>query len=343
MVASSLTTLLNCNDYNLSKEDKVILMIEGTVGGAGSIVCIAAVLLALYLKLHRKIVYRLAIYQVVSALAFGITCIMDASQLLAEQNHISLPLCLTVAFLTTYTLWLKLAFTVVVSLHLFIFAVCYTNLKKFEVLYLVMSFVLPLAISAIPFTTHSYGYQNGGWCWIQDQDQDGNCTTHDNVPGQIEEYVIWFVPAIIGLLASSLLVIAMVTILCCRIHRKHNRPGEEQYKNALKQMLPLVVYPIVFCTLLLVSMSNWIYSEIGSSTHKYEYMFAITAEICFTGFTWTAGLCLLVHVCVLSKMKRSGRKTVPTDDNKFIARGITSVNTVRSSTYFSVPIESDKD
>ena len=85
-------------------------------------------------------------------------------------------------------------------------------------LYLVMSFVLPLAISAIPFTTHSYGYQNGGWCWIQDHDQDSNCTTHDNVAGQIEEYVMWFVPAVIGLFASSLLVIAMVTILCCRIH-----------------------------------------------------------------------------------------------------------------------------
>ena len=227
-------------------------MIEGTVGGTGSIVCIAAVLLALYLKLHTVIVYRLAIYQVVSAFAFGITCVMDASPLLVEQNQISRPLCLTVAYLSTYTIWLKLVFTVVV------FAVCYVNLKRFEVLYIVISFGLPLAISAIPFTTHSYGYQNGGWCWIQDRDQDSNCTTHGNVAGQIEEYVIWFVPAIIGLFASSLLVIAMVTILCCRIHcnRYHNLPGEEQYKKALKQMVPLVVYPIVFCILLLVSMSH---------------------------------------------------------------------------------------
>ena len=58
MAASSLTTL-TCNDYNPSKEDKVILMIEGTVGGTGSIVCIAAVLLDLFLKLHTVIVYRL--------------------------------------------------------------------------------------------------------------------------------------------------------------------------------------------------------------------------------------------------------------------------------------------
>ena len=133
---------VDCGTGNNSSYRSTIIL-EGTLAGAGVLVCAASIVVATRLRLYRQMVYRLAVYQVASALAFGITALLDVVQyLVMEQStghHPYQPLCLGNAYLSTYTLLVKLAFVVFITVHLFAFAVCYKNFKRLEACYVLIS------------------------------------------------------------------------------------------------------------------------------------------------------------------------------------------------------------
>ena len=65
--------------------------------------------------------------------------------------------CRTIGYLELYTEWVKLLFTMCITFHLFCFGVFHNNLKKLEVLYFVMSLLVPAVIAAVPLMTNTYG------------------------------------------------------------------------------------------------------------------------------------------------------------------------------------------
>ena len=160
----------NCS--NNSYEDLVIL--EGSLNGIGVAICAIAIILTIFLRLHKIVIYRLAIYQVSSAMAYGMCSaltVIEYVTLSANNTALWTSVCYASAYLDTYTLLMKFFFTFIISVHLFVFAVCYKNLKNLEICYVVISLVIPAAIAAVPFITHTYGQQDfrGPWCWIQEE------------------------------------------------------------------------------------------------------------------------------------------------------------------------------
>ena len=65
----------------VSKDDRVALAIIGVIGGVASLLCGAAILLVVVLKLYKQLVYRMSLYLVSSAFAFGIVNIIHLVQL----------------------------------------------------------------------------------------------------------------------------------------------------------------------------------------------------------------------------------------------------------------------
>ena len=104
------------------------------------IVCLLAAIVVFALKLHKKVVYRLALYQVLASLAFATVSTLQVIFINFNNNPEAYGrVCTAVGWFVVYSFWMKLLFTSWVTFHLFCFAILHKNLKKLEVLYVVTS------------------------------------------------------------------------------------------------------------------------------------------------------------------------------------------------------------
>ncbi|KAL5484471.1 hypothetical protein EMCRGX_G020980 [Ephydatia muelleri] len=193
--------------------------------------------------MHKVVVYRLALYQVLASLAFAT---VEVSQIVFV-NYNNAPAvydraCAAVGWMTIYTRWVKLVLTSWVTFHLFYFAVLHKNLRKFEVLYVVTSLLVPVPIASVPLITNTYGVNRLGICFYF-------AVNDTNGVGTIEKFSLWYVPAMVILFALSTAMVVMVIVLARQVcWRSSYEPITEgdKFWTALKQLLPLTAFPILF-------------------------------------------------------------------------------------------------
>ena len=339
----------SCPAGDLISEHYRILLpsIYSAVGTISVIVCLTAVILIVVLKLYRYFVYRLAVYQVLSAMLFGVVCIMELVAIYYDKDPASLyhGLCQFVGYLLVFSVWMKFFFTVWLTFHLFVFSVCFKNLKKLEPLYIVSSIVVPAAIAAVPLTTNSYGLAQG---WCQMKNWNGDCSSDIQRAGNIELLAIGFVPLAIVLALNSTAVAVMVVILttrACYYKRKETLLGSTgnnytQQLKALKEILPLIAYPIL---LLILFMPPFITRVYNTKPHPLN---EVNALLVVAALGLSAGATLIIHVIVVSYLNYQRRRK----QSKILSYGsanaadhetiqVTNTSNVPSYTYFSIPVE----
>lgn len=277
---------------------RIGLLHLGVIGGFAAVLCFAAVILVLVLKLYRQLVYRLALYQVLAALVFGLACVIELPLIDSYYDPAAYhSLCITAACIVLFALWLKLLFTLGVTFHLFCFVILHRNMKFFEVPYVVFSLILPLVVSVIPLATNSYG-PAGAWCWIKNWEDD--CPSKVFEGGVIQQFVLWYCPALAVLIVNSMAVIGMTVFLGRRAYRRSQ--GGSQYKRAVNQMLPLAAYPVIFCLLLVPTLASRAY---GASPRAMPSVgFIITDAVCSSAYSLLASISLIVHVVVIMRLQR---------------------------------------
>ena len=302
-----------------------------STSAVSTLMCIVTITLVLSRKLYKYFVYRLAIYQVVAALLFSMTeCLVVLNMNYRSSLFYSIT-CKTTAFLIQYTMWVKLLFTLCLVFHMFCLAVCLKNFVKLEVIYILLSVLFPLLHVWIPFIHNSYGIANA-WCWIRNWND--NCPNSKYKEGIIEQFVLWYGPLFVSLTVCLFMVIGTLFVLVCRVCRHHETEAEplmisqEQNRNktALKQLLPLLAYPIVFYMLVLLPLVDRIYGAISSHS-SYNLAMAHLVTNGLLGFF--SGLALLVHVTFLRKSHyqkhhRSSVNRAVADTNIYTRYTITS-------------------
>ena len=316
---------------NNDTDGTVAVIVEGTLSGIGILTCAISITLVVVLKLYKQLIYRLALYQASTALAIGIVYMLDVIQFIIIKctNEIYLPLCLLDAFAGILAPLAKLFFTVFLSFHIFFFAVCYRNFKRLEACYVVTSLVIPGVMAAVPFIHNVYGQQQAGlpWCWIV-QENGTNVWF-------VEASVLWSAPAAVGLIIIVSLFAIMLTVLARRVCG--NSIGARMNKTAIKQMLPLMAYPITYCVLL----SNIYVYYLRPKRSKYNALvFVIIDQVVNTGMVWIPGVTLLVHILVMVRSTRKSPATtkISTFVQSYGSDG-KSIRVTRSSTYVSLPNE----
>ena len=255
-------------------------------------VCLLAAILVFILGLHDKIVYRLALYQVLAALVIAIAQLLQVLIGNAKYNSV----CIALGWFGMYFQWVKLLFTVWTTFHLFCFAILHKNLKKLEVLYAVTSLLVPIVIAAVPLITHSYGYSSVDGCYIPAY--AGNVTLNNAI---IERFALWDGPAMVILLVLSITMAVMVTKLGGRVYGRlqyEQITDGDQFSKALKQLLPLAAFPILF--FLFTYHYSYMTSTIPLSLHATPNENVIlTADIFIFLWSLTSGLTLIVHITVV--------------------------------------------
>ena len=294
------------------------------------IVCLLAAILVFVLKLHTKVVYRLALYQVLSALALSFLSVIRYTYIKVDPDMIHDPACVAIGLFIYYTRWVILLFMTSVSIHLFCFAVCHKDLRKVEVLYVVTSLLMPGVVTCVPLITNTHA--KVFWCY-----------SNKSETYAIQRIVLWDAPAMFISLATLAAMIAMAIKLAHSVRWRAMMYGPikegDQHWKALKQLLPLVAFPIMFFVSTMPTLVFNMYNLYGhlSSTQT------IAEKVLQPLWSLSAGVTLLIHIAVV---KCSARKkgTVIISDN--VLENTIELETslirhpcrpARNSTYYSLP------
>ena len=202
-----------------------------------------------------------------------------------------------VSFLFLYFSWVKLLFTAWLVVHLFCQAVFYKDPQKdhkcYEVLCVIISIMAPLLFTWIPFLCA------GAWCGsIETSWKPDNCTDNKLIPGVI---ILWHGPAMICSIVESIAIIVIVLrlLFCYRPVQDESAASLQPKRyNALKELLPLLVYPILFGVLLIPPLINSLI--IGTAdTNQLRKAAILASSISAILQPFLAGSTLLIHVVVL--------------------------------------------
>ena len=262
--------------------------------------------------------------------------------------------CEALGCMLEYSLWLKMLAMLWLTLHLFSYVVCYKSLHRAEIICALIVIMFPLLFIWVPFLNGAYGVA-GAWCWIENW--NGDCMFNRSLVGEIEQYGLMYIPAFISLVGAVLLLGIMLTVMLCRLN---NSPSLEELqplvsdtrrKQALKELLPLVAYPVLFCLFLFPPCINRVYGDIGKANLGTFMASSVTLAV----LGLFASLTLIVHILVL-KWPRSSSSTAVRDldinGNSTVQSCHRGPNAQSSShytystncrTHFSIPNESEVD
>ena len=336
-----------CNQTYTTTQTNTILAVAGCNGVVSFCTCVVAVSLVFCLRLHKLLTYRLAMYQVLSGMLFSFTLVLFFSSMNYDSD--SLPdtvVCKVQAFLTEYSMWMKLLFTISLVFHLFCLAVFLKNMKNLEIWYVLFSTLFPLLVSWIPFIHNSYGVA-GAWCWIRDW--TGDCATHHYLEGIIEQFTLWYGPLFVSLTISIIATIIIVIVLLWRVCNA--QPIKEplletdlkpKHKEALKELLPLLVYPAIFYCISLLPLVHRIYDAV---TPYMSFKLSLAHAITISTMGLFSSSVLILHVIIVKMYHRTAPTDRPNQSTNSVHVGTLkgTTCTTNCSTAFLVPAESEAD
>ena len=297
-----------CNNSLTSYQKNIILIVYAGSSVVSFLVSLTAVLLVLCLRLYPLFVYRLALYQELSSIFISLTQCFGLLQLnLVDVLYDQDATCTANAFLLQTALWVKLMFTLWLVFHLFCLAVFLKNWQQLEPLYIASSILFPFILAFIPLFTNTYGVE-GARCWIRDR--DSNCSKF--AEGIAERYGLWLGPAFISLLLANFAIVVMLLIMRRRAYKEVDpelTPLVRKNKQALRQMLPLVFYPLIFVILMLLPSITRVISD-SYSNEKSGFELNLLHGIAYPPGGFFSGLAVIIHICVMrSQRKRKKKKT----------------------------------
>ena len=302
---------------------------------ASMLICIVAVLAIFALNLHKIMVYRLTLYQILSAVLLGTLWITKTvvNDVLGHSPS------KTVSGFVVYALFYATIVTKVilnawVVFHLLALSLFYRNPQKLEPLYVVSS-VLGAVIVAIVLVFSS-----------------PEKTIFSSVATK-ELLVVGAVAFSISIV-TCLLAVVMGAILCRRAHEKNVLQSDMQHKVVLYEMLPLLLYPMSFTVLGIPTIIFEVVVSMVAKSRDCDFLFTIEeVAACFTSlWSFAAPVSIGIHICVVLRIKKqklnnSSRQgaTSPcqfssTDSTPTV--GVTTqliASASLSKTYFSLPVE----
>lgn len=271
------------------------------INSVSVLVCLLAVILVFALKLHKKVVYRLSLYQVLSSLFFATVETLQIIFVNYRENpesHIYGQACIFFGWLDMYTRWMKLLFTTWVTFHLFCFGVLRKNLDKLEIFYVVTSVFVPAVIAVVPLTTHTYKPSPFyAYCFIYSSNDSHQIEL-------IESLVLWDVPAMVILLAASVAMVTMlgtIAKLLCRKSKYEALIAGDHFWKVLRHLLPLAAFPILFFICVIPSLIVHIYSMVTTSSNK---ALEATYLLFISMWSMASGVTLIVHLSVARCLTR---------------------------------------
>ena len=166
---------------------------------------------------------------------------------------------------------------------------------------------------------------------------------------------MWYGPLFISLTLSVVAVFTILIVLAQRVYAQKNQESEclienhkrNQNKNAIKELLPLLAYPVIFYVLSLFPIINRVYSAISRNA---SFGWALGHSITESLWGFCSSWALIIHILVTRQLKK---RRVQCKEQPISTKAIADKGTVVYTTYtegstnarskYSIPHESDID
>lgn len=257
-------------------EAKNLIIINYVLATLAATTCLFSIVLMLVLRAYQRYMHRLTLYLAICSVLFALSYILQVVPVDTERSDDSLvtlkdgwnEACIAIGFIVMYVSISNAIAVFWISFYVFMFAVFNVQLqkRKYEIAGIVFTVFLPSLFSFVPFIHSMYGL-TGTWCWVKD------CSCNNSTTGKLG--VVFQVGLLIGpvaiLCVFSLLSIAAVAVLLGKRALKHNSYLQQQHWTALKEVLPLLIYPTLFCFATIVDIARSIYSfAAGAVVNKHQ-------------------------------------------------------------------------
>ena len=296
--------------FKFAKHDfQVLLWVTIGVDILAVVVCYFTIVLVLFLKAYKRFVHRLTLYLSITEIVISVINIIRVVPIKHNECHLEVKenyadLCKVTGFLLEYSALVALIFLGWVTFHLFVQAVFKRNLyksgKKREVVCVIAAILAPVPISIIPLTNISNnGIMYGlavPWCWIKLTNE--TCNTYNE--GLIEQCALFYGP-IIALALFNLLAVLAVIVALCKTSR--GEQFQEQRRKALKKIWPLILYPIFFNIIFLLTFGPRIYYNVKKKSILGLWVIHAMALPCIVLFI---PLAFLIHPYTMNKCFQTG-------------------------------------
>ena len=305
-----------------------------------SVLFLIAVVLVPAFKLHRLLVYRLALYQVISAKL----CLIVLALLLFGQFNTALEISVKTA-VGASTVFLKLVLTLWINFHLFILSVCHKNLKRLELFYVGSSII----VAAVIFIVTLELAENDTKSFYSNASANLNSnSTFDNPFYLHYEFIALLSVACFLLVISFLLVVIMVLTLCCRAIKGIGitSVNQQQHKKVLYEMMPLLAYPLLYLILVTPLLSYMVYTYIKPYYYDNEDDFSLYGvygtPLSILLWSITCSCALIIHVSIVlcnTKRKAKRKNPIGCESREAVTINETTSLVGGSETHYSSPIE----
>ena len=117
----------------------------------------------------------------------------------------------------------------------------------------------PLFFSWIPFIQNMYG-PSGPWCWIKTIPRSG-CGDERFQDWSISLMMIMFYGPLVEILVFGLLCMLAIIILLWKSSKHLHGWNRQKYQSSIKEIVIVLVYPVVYCIFCIFLLMNRIYSD----------------------------------------------------------------------------------
>lgn len=312
---------------------ELVQLVFGSVSLVSMVMCTVAIVILVILKLHTQVIYRLAGYQVMCAFFWNASTSLIFMELRTEESDNSSSVaasgantsssslgCKITGFLIVYAMWVKLLFTLCLTVHLFSYAICHVRMEKREWLYIIVSVFFPLLYTWVPFVTSDYG-SNGLWCFISGPTSP-----------VVEEFALYYGPLMFLMSLNLVVLFGTVAFLKLRAAFHSNSVMSSSlsnpYESARKRLVyikPLLVYPLL---LFAMAIFPFVYRVLSARDSSYgrNIHFAMATVVIGASVGFIAGSILLIHMCYSHVMTRKKEQPVESEVLLFDSNSYSSFN-----------------
>ena len=221
---------------------------------AATLVYAATIALIILTKIKRHYTHRLQLYLAAAgllhAIAIGLEVIpIDSDR--PDNTTVSLRdnwggVCVAIGFFAQYLTIFQTQVIVWISFYAFVLVALQRKLSqpKHEATFLLIVLLGSFLLAWEPFIHHSYG-QSGPSCWISDG------VGRNSSLGPIFKLTVNVVP-IFAMTFGGLVMLLVSSAILLRGSMKRDSPLRSKYRMALKELLPLLVYPTVYFVIIFV-------------------------------------------------------------------------------------------
>ncbi|XP_011404768.2 PREDICTED: cyclic AMP receptor-like protein A [Amphimedon queenslandica] len=193
-------------------------------------------------KKYKFFTQRLILYLSIASLISSIAYILGRFDYGSDNKQ---HLCIFTGFLLLYSDWSVLLSTIGVTANLFFKVTCERLSNKYEFIYVMLSFGVPVLFIWIPFTFDAYG-PSGAWCWIRNKNVT-DCTPF--IKGKIIQLLVWYIPLYALILFLFIVYVYIAARVSYRVRTWQGLYDPQVQRQRIlmrEEIKPLMWYPLIY-------------------------------------------------------------------------------------------------